>query len=202
MTVREHVDVYDVVFRSDGSAVTVKRAPARVHPSAQVHPTATIHPSAVIGPGCIIGPGAVIGSTGFGYERQPDGTWEPKPHEFGVILDEDVHVGANTCIDRGSWRDTRIGRGTRIDNLCHLAHNVRIGRDVCIVAQAMIAGSVEIHDGAWVGPSASIHQRLTVGPRALVGMGAVVLKDVAANTTVAGVPARVIDSTQGVREAM
>jgi UDP-3-O-[3-hydroxymyristoyl] glucosamine N-acyltransferase LpxD len=174
----------------------------RVHPSAEVHPTAWIDPDVTIGAGCIIGPGAVIGSPGFGYTRQPEGYWDPKPHPYGVILDADVHVGANTCIDRGSWRDTRIGRGTRIDNLVHIAHNVRIGRDVCVVALAMIAGSVEVHDGAWIGPSASIHQRLTIGPRALVGMGAVVLRDVEADTTVAGVPAKVIDSAQGVREAM
>jgi UDP-3-O-[3-hydroxymyristoyl] glucosamine N-acyltransferase LpxD len=173
-----------------------------VHPTAQVHETAWIGPDVTVGAYCIIGPGAVIGSTGFGYVHQPDGTWTEKPHDYGVILDAGVHVGANTCIDRGSWRDTRIGAGTRIDNLVHIAHNVRVGRVVCIVAQAMIAGSVEVHDGAWIGPSSSIHQRLTIGPRALVGMGAVVIRDVAADTTVAGVPARVIDSAQGVREQM
>jgi UDP-3-O-[3-hydroxymyristoyl] glucosamine N-acyltransferase LpxD len=173
-----------------------------VHPTAHIDPSAWIGPDVTVGARCHVGPGAVIGSTGFGYTRTEDGAWKRKPHEFGVILDEDVHVGANTCIDRGSWRDTRIGRGCRIDNLVHVAHNVRLGRDVCVVAQAMIAGSVEVHAGAWIGPSASIHQRLTVGQRALVGMGAVVLRDVPPDVTVAGVPARILDDTQGVREDM
>lgn len=161
-----------------------------------------IGPWVTIGPGCIIGPGAVIGSPGFGFSRSEEGGWVDKEHRHGVTIGADVHIGANTCIDAGSWRTTLIMDGARIDNLVHIAHNVLVGSRAVIVAQAEVSGSVTIGSEAWIGPCACIIQRVTIGRRALVGMGAVVLQDVAAHTTVAGCPARVIDDTQGVREEM
>lgn len=177
-------------------------ARARIGNGTIIGPHAVIGPSVQIGASCIIGCGAVIGTDGFGYERDPDGRWLSKPHEFGVLIGDDVHIGANTCVDRGSWRDTQIGRGTRVDNLVHVAHNVWIGEDAIVVAHAMLAGSVTVEAGAWIGPSASVMQRLSVGEGALVGMGAVVLQDVAGATTVVGNPARVINAEVGVRDRM
>lgn len=167
----------------------------------QVGAHAYIGPDVEIGRGCVIGPGAVIGSQGFGFERNGQG-WVRKPENFGVRIGEDVWIGAQTCIDNGSWRHTRILDGCRIDNLVHVAHNVILRKDVIVVAQAMLAGSVEVCDGAWIGPGAQVLQRKLVGARALVGMGAVVVKDVPAATTVAGNPARVINPDMGVREKM
>lgn len=154
-----------------------------------VHAFAWIGPLVTIGRNCVIGPGCAIGQDGFGYTRQNDGAWVRKPQSHGVVIEDDVHIGANTCIDRGSWRDTHIGRGTRIDNLCHIAHNVTIGRDCMIVAQVMLAGSVRLGDGAYVAPCASVRQHITIGSRAFVGLGAVVVKDVAECECVMGVPA-------------
>jgi len=159
-------------------------------------------PNVVIGKNCRIQPGAVIGTDGFGYDQQLDGTWTPKPHLGGVVIGDDVHIGANTCIDQGSIHPTVIANGTRIDNLVHIAHNAQIGENCMIIACAEISGSVIIDDGAWIGPSACIHQHRTIGKRALVGMGAVVIKDVPDNVTVAGNPARIINPNVGVREDM
>lgn len=151
----------------------------------------------LIGNGCVIGPGTRIGQAGFGYELDEAGAFCAKDHPYGVVLDENVHVGANACIDRGSWRLTRIGAGTKIDNLVHIAHNVVIGRNCLVVALAEISGSVTIEDAAYIAPGARVRERLTVGARSVVGLGAVVVKDVPADVTVAGVPARVIGPADG-----
>ncbi len=175
---------------------------ARIGEGARIGANVYIGSHVTIGAGVVIQPGAVIGEDGFGYERDDLGRWIPKPHHCGVVIGDDVHIGANTCIDRGSWRDTVIEQGARIDNLVHVAHNARVGRDTVLVAQAEVSGSVEVGDGAWIGPRACVRQRLTIGARALVGMGSVVLKDVPADQTWAGSPARCINAEVGVREAM
>lgn len=161
-----------------------------------------IGPGVTIGNDCVIQANAVIGEPGFGYERDADGRWAPKEHYYGVRIEDDVHIGASTNIHRGSWRDTVIRRGARIDALVHVAHNVLIGRNAVIVAQAEISGSVEIGEGAWIGPGARIEQRLTIGAGALVGTGAVIRYDVPADQTWVGVPARCVNAELGVREAM
>lgn len=189
-------------------AYTVFGPGARVHESAYVGTDCNIGAHVYvgrdvqIGDACVIQAGSVLGENGFGYTRSPDGRWAPKDHPFSVVLEEDVHIGANTCIDRGSWRNTTIGEGARIDNLVHIAHNVIVGRNAVIVAGAEISGSVVIGDGAWIGPKACIKERVKIGTGALVGMGAVVLHDVAPDTTVAGNPARVINDKLGVRKEM
>ena len=134
--------------------------------------------------------GAVIGSDGYGYSRAKDGKIEPFPHIGGVHIEDDVYIGANTCIDRGSLGDTVIGKGSKIDNLVHIAHNVIIGENVMVIANSMIAGSVNVRNNSWIAPSASILNQKSIGEGSTVGIGAVVLKDVEAKTVVSGVPAR------------
>lgn len=155
-----------------------------------VFPGAYIGPGVKIGENCVIGPNAAIGQPGFGYERQEDGRQLYRHHLHGVLIADDVHIGANTCIDAGRWRPTSIGRGTRIDNLVHIAHNVVIGEDCLIIATSQISGSVVIGDRTQVSPSASIRDNLEIGEDVLVGLGAVVVKPVASGDTVMGVPAR------------
>ena len=200
--------------------------PTGIHPTAIVDPSAKVHPTASLGPyvvvegDCEIGPmsvlranvvvlrktsiaarvtvhpGTVIGTDGFGYQRGSDGEPEKFPHLGGVRVEDDVEIGSNTCIDRGALDDTVIGRGTKIDNLVHIAHNVRIGRNVFIIANSQIAGSVEIDDGAHVAPSATILNQLKVGAGATVGLGAVVTRDVPPGATVMSTPARQLPGKQ------
>lgn len=155
-----------------------------------IHKTATVAEDVTLGYNVIIGPGAVIGKDGFGYEREDTGRWVPKPHTHSVVIMDDVHVGANVCIDRGSWRDTYIGTGCRVDNLVHVAHNVHLEDNCVLVAGALVAGSVRVGTGSWIGLGAKVNQRVTLGEGCFIGSGAVVTKNVPPRRIFAGVPAR------------
>jgi UDP-3-O-[3-hydroxymyristoyl] glucosamine N-acyltransferase len=181
-TARVASDVAIGPLATIGSGVTIG-AGSRIH--AGVH---ILH-GVQIGERVTIGPGTVIGSDGFGYERT-DGGWLHLPHLGTVIVHEDVEIGANTCIDRGTFSDTVIEAGAKIDNLIHIAHNVQIGRDAMVIANSMIGGSTSIGSGAWIAPSTSLINGIEVGDDAVTGLGAVVIRDVAAGTTVIGVPAK------------
>lgn len=143
-----------------------------------------------IGNNVEIGDNTTIGGVGFGYVDLPDGSTFQVPHLGGVKIADGVHIGSNTCIDRGSIGNTVIGENSRIDNLVHIAHNVQIGKGVFVIAGAEISGSVKIGDKAWIAPNACVREGLIIGAGAVVGLGSVVVKDVAEGTTVMGVPAR------------
>lgn len=167
------------------------------HPTARVATDAIIYPGAFIGPfvtigrGCVIGPNTSIGAPGFGYVTdEATGEHVYREHVQGVELAEDVHVGANSCIDQGRHRATRIGRGTRVDNLVHIAHNVIVGERCLVIAHSMIAGSVEVGDDVTISPGALIRDHRDIGAGAHVGQGANVVKPVEPGQTVAGNPAR------------
>lgn len=153
---------------------------------------AWIGPDVVIGRNCVIGPGVRIGQDGFGYAKGAEGRWNRKPQTHGVLIADDVHIGANTCIDRGSYRHTTIGRGTRIDNLVHVAHNAQVGEDCLIIALSMIAGSAVIGDRAYIAPCSAVRDHREVGEDAFVGLGAVVVSNVEPGEQVIGVPAKPI----------
>lgn len=149
-----------------------------------------------VGDNCVIGPGACIGQRGFGYKRL-HGEWVYREHPFSVVIEDDVNIGANTCINRGRHRHTLIGRGTKIDDLVFIAHNVLIGKRCLIIAKAMIAGSCEIGDDVIIGPGACLRDHVKVGAGAFIGVGAVVIKDVPAGQVWAGNPARYIRDVDG-----
>lgn len=143
-----------------------------------------------IGKNCVIQSGAVIGEEGFSYWEEDHQKTMVK-HYGGVTIHDDVRVGANTCIVRGTIDDTVIGKGSKIDNLCHIAHNCQIGKNCVIIAGATLCGSVIVEDNAYIS-TAAVRQQLHVGEGALVGLGAVVVKDVETSTVVIGNPAKVM----------
>jgi UDP-3-O-[3-hydroxymyristoyl] glucosamine N-acyltransferase len=144
----------------------------------------------IIEDGCKIGSNCTIGGIGFGYELNEENTYELMPHIGNVHLKENVEIGNNVCIDRAVMGSTLLSENVKVDNLVHIAHGVQIGKNSLIIANSMIAGSVVIGDNVWVSPSASIRQKLIVENDALVGMGAVVVKNVTESSVVAGNPAK------------
>lgn len=190
-----------------------------VHPLAWVHPDARVAPDAAIGPGCSVGAdcevgagsvlhanvvlydgvtlgarvtlhaGAVIGADGFGYAAGPRGA-EKIHHLGGVVLEDDVEIGANSAVDRGTLSPTVIGARTKIDNLCQIGHNVRIGPDCLIAGMSAIGGSTRLGRGVVMGGLAGIRDHVEIGDGARIAARAGVTKDVPAGETWAGFPAQ------------
>ena len=156
---------------------------------ARLSPGVTIYPGATLGARTMVHSGARIGCDGFGYVFR-DGAHQKIPHIGRCIVGDDVEIGANTTIDRGSIDDTVIGNGTKIDNLVQIAHNVRIGEKCLIISQVGVAGSVTIGDGAVVAGQAGISGHISIGAGARIAAQAGVFGDVPAGETWSGYPAR------------
>ncbi len=184
----------------------VIEAGAEIGPRCRIGPGAVIGAGVVLGPACRIGahvsishailgarvcvfPGARIGQEGFGFTISALG-FQTVPQLGLVILEDDVEVGANSTIDRGSLRDTVIGAGTRLDNLVQVAHNARIGRYCALAAQVGISGSAEIGDFVVIGGQAGLADHMRVGSKAQVGAQSGVMSDIDAGAVVVGSPAR------------
>lgn len=154
-----------------------------------VHAGSTLYAGTTLGERCIIHSGVRLGVDGFGYAW--DGERHRKiPQVGGCVLGDEVEIGANSTVDRGSIGDTVIGSGTKIDNLVHIGHNCRIGEKVIIIAQVGISGSTSVGDGAILAGQAGVGGHLTIGAGARVGAQAGVTGDVAPGETVSGYPAR------------
>jgi UDP-3-O-[3-hydroxymyristoyl] glucosamine N-acyltransferase len=130
-----------------------------------LYPGVRIYPNTIIGHRCIIHANAVIGSDGFGYRPDENGHYVKISHVGKVILEDDVEIGANTVIDRGTLTFTRIGKGTKIDNLVQIAHNVIVGDHTVIAAQAGIAGSASIGHHARIGGQVGIAGHIHIADR-------------------------------------
>ena len=136
----------------------------------------TIYPGTRLGARVVVQAGAVLGSTGFGYARNgATGAYVLFPQQGTLVIEEDVEIGANATIDRGALGETRIGAGTKIDNLVHIGHNCTIGRNVIVAAQTGISGSSVVEDGAILGGQVGIGEHATVGKGVILGGGAGVL---------------------------
>jgi UDP-3-O-[3-hydroxymyristoyl] glucosamine N-acyltransferase len=213
------VDDPKLVFLRIAEHFFARKKEYGIHSSAIIDPGAEISPNCYIGPLTYVGKskignntfidgncfiyddvkignnvrvqaGTVIGSDGYGYQRNENLIFEKFPHMGGVIIEDNVDIGSNTCVDRGALGNTIIKEGAKIDNLVHIAHNVVIGRHCAIIANAMLGGSVVIADYSWVAPSASILNQVSIGKKVTVGMAAVVTKNIPDGETWAGVPAK------------
>lgn len=195
--------------------------PPGVHPTATIHPEAEIGPGASIGPQVTIGKAKIgkdfrcaaftiikdntfigdrviireyclVGGTGFGFVRNDDGKLERVPHVGRVVIEDDVEIFPYANVDRGTIVETRIKRGAKIDHYAHVSHNTAVGEDTVITAGVVLCGKAKIGDRSWAGIGAIVKQGVVVGSDVTLGMGTVVLADVADGATVAGVPGRVL----------
>lgn len=215
-----YVDNPKLEFSKIGNQFFVKKWGVGIHPSVNIHPNAKIHPNVFIGAnvtigeseigeGCVIhanasiydrviigknvliNSGATLGSDGYGYNKDESGYPVQFPHVGRIVIEDHVDIGANTSIDIGALGDTFIGFGSKIDNLVHIGHNVKIGKCVYIAAMSSIAGSTRIADHAAIWIGCSIADGLSIGENAFIGMGSVVMNDVPPNKKCFGNPARV-----------
>ena len=176
------------------SAGAVLEARCHIGAHASIHADCWLKPGVVVGDYCVLGArcriqsGAVIGSDGFGYEPV-NGEIQRIPQIGNVVLEDDVEVGANSTLDRARFSKTVVGRGTKIDNLVQIAHNVRIGRQCLITAQVGIAGSTTLGDHCVLGGQSGVAGHLTLGDRVKLGAQTGLFEDVPADGFMNGTPA-------------
>lgn len=140
-----------------------------------IHARVVVYDGVQIGSRCLVQAGAVLGAMGFGYARSATGEYVRFPQQGALVIEDDVEIGANTTIDRGALQETRIGTGSKLDNLVHIGHNCIIGKHVVIAAQTGISGSSIVEDGAILGGQVGIGEHATVGDHVILGGGAGVL---------------------------
>ena len=152
-SVGDYTKVYEHVFIGDG---------VKIGSHCIIYPGVRIYSGMEIGDNVIIHANAVIGSDGFGFAPLEDGTWKKIEHTGNVIIEDDVEIGANVCVDKSQMGSTVIRKGTKIDNLCQVAHNVEIGRNTVMAAQTGIAGSAKLGEHCVVGGQVGIAGHITV----------------------------------------
>ena len=134
-----------------------------------IYPGVRIYPGMVIGNNVIIHSNAVIGADGFGFAPLDDGTWKKIEHTGNVILEDDVEIGANTCVDKSQMGSTVVGKGTKIDDLCMIAHNVEVGPDTVMASLTGVAGSAKIGRHCIIGGQVGIAGHITIADNTTIG---------------------------------
>jgi len=162
---------------------------ARIGDDCVIHARVSIRERVTIGDRVIVQDGAVLGSDGFGFARRADGTHHKIPQIGNLVIEDDVEIGANTAIDRPAVGETRIGAGTKIDNLVQIAHGVKIGRDVLLAAQVGIAGSTTIEDRVTLAGQVGVAGHLTLGKGVIATAQSGIPNSVDAGAFISGYPA-------------
>lgn len=179
------VQIYPQSYIGDGVVIgdcTIIRAGVKIYQDCE------------IGKGCIIHSGAVIGADGFGFAPLPDGSYEKIPQIGKVVIEDDVEIGANTTIDRATFGCTRISKGTKLDNLIQVAHNVEIGKGNVFAAQTGIAGSTKIGDYNQVGGQCGFAGHIKVGSMNQIGAQSGIPNNIGDHRRIIGYPA--VDAIQ------
>ena len=167
-----------------------------------LHPHVTVYSHSRIGKRCIINSGVRVGTRGFGFVKDENGDNIHFPQVGTVIIEDDVEVQANTTIARPGVGVTRIERNAKIDCLCHIGHNARIGPRAIVTACSEIGAGVVVGESAWVGPNSCSLEGVNFGPDSFTGIGSVVLRDVPPGKTHVGSPAVPIDEMKAIRAAI
>jgi UDP-3-O-[3-hydroxymyristoyl] glucosamine N-acyltransferase len=170
-------------------AQVVIGADCRVGRDAVFHPHSTLYDSTIVGDRVTVHSGARLGSDGFGYALV-EGEYRKIPQLGGCIVGDDVEIGANACVDRGSIGDTELGSKVKLDNLVQVAHNVKVGSGTLVASLSGVAGSTRIGERVWIGGQVGVINHLSLGDDAQVAFGSILYKDLPAGETVSGHPAR------------
>ena len=197
-----HVSVGPEAIIGDG---VVLHAGVRIYAGAQIGDRSVLHANAVVRERCRLGREVIlsqnvsIGADGFGYRPAADGKRLLKaPHLGIVILQDEVEIGANSCVDRGKFGATVVGEGTKIDNLCQIAHNCRIGRCCVIASQTVLGGSVMVGEWTQIAGMVAVAEHIRIGSGVSIGGGSGVMRDVPDGKTYLGLPAS--DATETLRQ--
>jgi UDP-3-O-[3-hydroxymyristoyl] glucosamine N-acyltransferase len=173
VSIGAHVSVEEGASIGEGSVIgsgAVIGKGVRVGNGCHIYPRVVIYAGATLGDRVVVHAGAVLGADGFGYVRdRTNGEYTQFPQQGTLVIEDDVEIGANTTIDRGALEETRIARGTKLDNLIHIGHNCNIGRNVVIAAQTGISGSSAVGDGAILGGQVGMGDHAMVGPGVILG---------------------------------
>jgi UDP-3-O-[3-hydroxymyristoyl] glucosamine N-acyltransferase len=187
------VVVENGVVVGDGSVIMANcyiGKDTRIGKNAMLYPGVTLRERVTIGNNAIIHSGAVIGSDGFGFIPQGNSNFKI-PQIGSVEIGDDVEIGANVTIDRATTGATKIGKGTKLDNQVHIAHNIQIGENCLIAGQTGFAGSSKIGNNVMMAGQVGVNGHITIGNGVIVGGKAVVINDVPDNATISGYPARI-----------
>jgi UDP-3-O-[3-hydroxymyristoyl] glucosamine N-acyltransferase len=180
VTIGDRAVLYPGVFVGPGSSIGDDTV---------LYANVTIYDRVMIGQRVIIHAGAVLGADGFGYVQGPDGHHQKIPQVGGVRVEDDVEIGANVCIDRATLGETLIRRGTKIDNLVHIAHNVEVGEDNLLLAQVGISGSCRLGTQVTLAGQVGLIDHVQIGDHATVIAQAGIAKDVEPRAVMSGTPA-------------
>ena len=177
----DYTKIYENVYVGDG---------VKIGSHCIIYPGVRIYPGMVIGDNVIIHANAVIGSDGFGFAPLEDGTWKKIEHTGNVVIEDNVEIGANTCVDKSQMGSTVIHSGVKLDNLCQIAHNVEIGKNTVMAAQSGIAGSAKVGEHCIIAGQVGIVGHITIADNTTIGAQAGVIGSIKEEgKTLMGTPA-------------